>query len=47
MVVHMIVEYKKSGRVAVITLNRPEARNAVSGELAQALEGAIDKLEAD
>ena len=47
MVVHMIVEYKKSGRVAVIILNRPEARNAVSGELAQALEGAIDKLEAD
>ena len=47
MVVHMIVEYKKSGRVAVITLNRPEARNGVSGELAQALEGAIDKLEAD
>ena len=47
MVVHMIVEYKKSGRVAVVTLNRPEARNAVSGELAQALEGAIDKLEAD
>ena len=47
MVVHMIVEYKKSGRVAVITLNRPEARNAVSGELAQALEGAIDKLQAD
>ena len=47
MVVHMIVEYKKSGRVAVITLNRPEARNADSGELAQALEGAIDKLEAD
>jgi enoyl-CoA hydratase len=47
MVVHMIVEYKKNGRVAVITLNRPEARNAVSGELAQALEGAIDKLEAD
>lgn len=47
MVVHMIVEYKKNGRVALITLNRPEARNAVSGELAQALEGAIDKLEAD
>ena len=43
----MIVEYEKKGRVAIITLNRPEARNAVSGELAQALEGAIDKLEAD
>jgi len=43
----MIVEYEKKGRTAVITLNRPEARNAVSGELAQALEEAIDKLEAD
>ena len=43
----MIVEYEKRGRTAVITLNRPEARNAVSGELAQALEEAIDKLEAD
>ena len=26
----MIVEYETEGRVAVITLNRPEARNAVS-----------------
>ena len=43
----MIVEYEKRGRTAVITLNRPEARNAVSGELARALEEAIDKLEAD
>ena len=39
----MIVEYEKRGRTAVITLNRPEARNAVTGELAQALEeeGAV------
>ena len=27
-VVSMIVEYETDGRVAVITLNRPEARNA-------------------
>jgi enoyl-CoA hydratase len=33
--------------VAVITLNRPEARNAVNGDVAQGLEAAIDRLEAD
>jgi len=43
----MIVEYETEGRVAVITLNRPEARNAVSGELAQALEEAVDRFEND
>ncbi len=43
----MIVEYEKRGKVAVITLNRPEARNAVSGELAEALEAAVDQLESD
>ena len=43
----MIVEYETDGRVAVITLNRPEARNAVSGELAQALEEAVDRFEND
>ena len=43
----MIVEYEKRDRVAIITLNRPEARNAVSGELAEALEAAVDQLEAD
>ena len=42
----MIVEYETDGRVAVITLNRPEARNAVSGELAQALEevGVVEHM---
>lgn len=35
-----IVQYETRGRVAVITLNRPEARNAVNGELASALEAA-------
>ena len=43
----MIVEYETDGRVAVITLNRPEARNAVSGELAQALEESVDRFEND
>ena len=41
------VEYEKDGRIGVLTLNRPEARNAVNGELAQAMESALDQLEAD
>ena len=42
-----IVQYERRGQVAVITLNRPEARNAVNGDVAQGLEAAIDKMEAD
>ena len=42
-----IVEYEVRGKVAIITLNRPEARNAVNGDVASFLEAAIDKLEAD
>ncbi len=33
-----IVTYATSDRVAIITLNRPEARNAVNGDLATGLE---------
>jgi enoyl-CoA hydratase len=42
-----IVQYETQGRVAVITLNRPEARNAVNGDVARGMEAAIDQLEAD
>ena len=42
-----IVKYEVHGRVALITLNRPEARNAVNGDVAEGLEAAIDQLEAD
>lgn len=42
-----IVLYETDGRSAVITLNRPEARNAVSQELAEALEAAVERFEAD
>src|SRR3982074_212739 len=34
-------------RVAIITIRRPEARNAVNGEVASGIETAIDKLEQD
>jgi enoyl-CoA hydratase len=42
-----IVTYEAEGRVGLITLNRPEARNAVNSALAHALEAAIDQLEGD
>lgn len=42
-----IVEFEARERVGIITLNRPEARNAVNGDVAQGLEAAIDRLEED
>ncbi|MFT3854664.1 MAG: crotonase/enoyl-CoA hydratase family protein [Ilumatobacteraceae bacterium] len=41
------VLYETRGRVALLTLNRPEARNAVNGDVAEAMEAAIDQMEAD
>ena len=43
----MTVDYDLRGHVAVMTINRPEARNAVNTDVAQGLEAAIDRLEAD
>ncbi|MFM8649308.1 MAG: enoyl-CoA hydratase/isomerase family protein [Actinomycetota bacterium] len=42
-----IVTYESEGRVGIITLNRPDARNAVNGDVAHGMEAAIDALEAD
>src|SRR6056297_2648679 len=42
-----IVTYEVRGRTALITLNRPEARNAVNGDVAAGMEAAIDRMEAD
>ena len=33
--------------IALVTLNRPEARNAVNGAVAQGLEAAVDRVEQD
>jgi enoyl-CoA hydratase len=41
------VLFEVNGHVAVITLNRPEARNAVNQDVATGLEAAIDRLEDD
>jgi enoyl-CoA hydratase len=42
-----MVEYETRGRVAILTINRPEARNAVNGAVANGMETGIDRLEAD
>jgi enoyl-CoA hydratase len=42
-----VVGYRATGHVAVITLNRPEARNAVNGPMAAGVEAAIDRIEED
>ncbi len=41
------VEFEKRGRIGVITLNRPEARNAVNGEVASSMEAILDEYEND
>ncbi|MEO7555878.1 MAG: crotonase/enoyl-CoA hydratase family protein [Acidimicrobiales bacterium] len=42
-----MVDYEVHEHHAVLTINRPEARNAVNGAVAAGIEAAIDKLEAD
>ncbi len=42
-----VVQYEAHAPIAVITLNRPEARNAVNGAVAAGMEAAVDRLEED
>ncbi len=41
-----VISYEERGDVAVITMHRPEARNAINGDVARGIEAAIDALEA-
>ncbi len=41
------VLYSAADHIAVVTLNRAEARNAVDREMARGLEAAVDRLEDD
>lgn len=42
-----VIEVERRGNVAVVTLNRPESRNAVNPEIANAMVVVLDELEAD
>ena len=42
-----MIEFEARGKVALITINRPEARNAVNGAVAAGLQEAVERLEAD
>jgi enoyl-CoA hydratase len=42
-----MINYSKQGNVAVITIDRPEARNAVNTAVATGIEDAIDQMETD
>lgn len=41
-----MIDFDSRGRVALITIDRPEARNAVNGAVASGLEAAVERLEA-
>lgn len=43
----MAVDVDQKGPYLIIKINRPEARNAVNGDVAQGIEAAIDRLEED
>lgn len=42
-----LIQYEQEGHLAIVTLNRPEKRNAVSPELAEALDWVVKAVEAD
>ncbi len=43
----MAVDRSREGHVEIITINRPEARNAIDGATSQALSAAFDEVESD
>lgn len=43
----MTLERERRGRVEILRLDRPEARNAIDPETARAIEAALDDVEAD
>jgi enoyl-CoA hydratase len=42
-----MIDFEARGKVALITINRPQARNAVNGDVAAGLQEAVERLEAD
>ena len=42
-----VVTFSAADHIAVLTINRPEARNAINGDVARSIEESIDRLEDD
>ena len=42
-----VVLFERRGNIALLTLNRPDARNAISPEVSQTMAGLLDEIEAD
>jgi enoyl-CoA hydratase len=42
-----MIDYETRDHVGIITINRPEAKNAVNGDVARGIEERIDQIEAD
>jgi enoyl-CoA hydratase len=42
-----VVELERRDHIALVTLNRPEARNAISPEVSQAMAAVLDEIESD
>ena len=42
-----VVRYELRGHVALATIDRPGARNAISPEVAAGIEAALDRIEGD
>ena len=42
-----MIEFEVEGRIAIIRLDRVEARNAINSEMSAAIEAAVDRLEDD
>jgi len=42
-----VVLFERRGNIALLTFNRPKARNAISPEVSQAMAGFLDEIEAD
>jgi enoyl-CoA hydratase/carnithine racemase len=41
------VERERRGHIEILTINRPEARNAINGDVSQAMSAALDELSTD
>jgi enoyl-CoA hydratase/carnithine racemase len=42
-----VVEFERRENVALVTLNRPDARNAINPEVSQTIAAVLDEIEAD